>query len=137
MPGAAITKDELFARLAEGHGARVTVVTPNRRLAQALASEFARFQSAQGRAAWESADILPLPAFVARAYEDWLYSEADADVPVLLTPAEEQSLWEDAVRRSQAGGALLAVPETATLAREFSPQAPGVRELPGLAREAW
>ena len=118
MPGAAITQNELFARLAEGHGARICVVTPNRRLAQALASEFAQFQLAQGRSVWESADVLALTAFVARIYEDWLYSEADSEVPVLLTPAEEQSLWEDAVRRSDSGGALLAVPETATLARE-------------------
>jgi probable DNA repair protein len=118
MPGAIIEKNELFARLAAGHGARFTVVTPNRRLAQALASEFESLQVAQGRAVWEAADIVPFPAFVARAYEDWLYSEADADVPVLLSGAEEQALWEDAVRRSEAGGALLAVPETGRLARE-------------------
>jgi len=119
MPGAVIDKNDLFARLAAGSGARITVVTPNRRLAQALAAEFGRFQVASGRPVWESADILPFSAFVERAYEDWLYSESDdGDVPVLLTPDEEQSLWEDAVRRSPAGAALLAVPETASVARE-------------------
>ena len=39
MP-AAISKADLFARLAEGHAAAVTVVTPNRRLSQALMAEF-------------------------------------------------------------------------------------------------
>jgi len=135
MPGAVIDKNELFARLATGRGARVTVVTPNRRLAQALGSEFGRFQVAHGRAVWESADILPLPAFVERAYEDWLYCESeDADVPILLTPDEELSLWEDAVRRSPAGAALLAVPETARLAREAWQLAHAWRLWEGLDR---
>jgi len=34
------SKAELFARLAEGHAARITVVTPNKRLSQALMLEF-------------------------------------------------------------------------------------------------
>ena len=134
MPGAVIDQNELFARLSAGAGARITVVTPNRRLAQALASGFARFQVAQGRAVWEAADILPLAAFVVRAYEDWLYSEAESDAPVLLTPAEEQSLWEDAVRRSDAGNVLLAVPETAALAREAWELAHVWRLWPALGR---
>lgn len=134
MPGAVISREELFARLSGDAGARVTVVTPNRRLAQALAAEFAQFQLRQGRTVWEAADVLPLAAFVTRAYEDWLYSEAETDVPVLLTPAEEQSLWEDAVRRSDAGAGLLAVPETAALAREAWHLAHAWRLWPALER---
>ncbi len=118
MPGAVISTVDLFQRLAEGHAAGVTVVTPNRRLAQALASEFDRRQIARGLAAWETADILPYAAFVERAYEDALYSDIASDMPLLLAPAEEQALWEEAVRKSEVGGALLAVPETAALARE-------------------
>jgi hypothetical protein len=30
-----LSKADLFARLAEGHAARITVVTPNKRLSQA------------------------------------------------------------------------------------------------------
>ncbi|HEX7438810.1 MAG TPA: hypothetical protein VF319_01835, partial [Caldimonas sp.] len=39
-------------------------------------------------------------------------------MPVLLTPAQEHALWEDIIRRSDAGDALLAIPETAALAAD-------------------
>jgi len=118
MPGddyEALSKAQLFARLAQGLAAGVTVVTPNQRLAQALAREFDAAQAAQGRGAWESADILPYSAFVQRCYEDALYSELASGLPILLTPAQEHALWEDIIRRSDAGAALLAIPETAAL----------------------
>ena len=121
MPGAAIatlSKAQLFERLAEGLAGGVTVLTPNRRLAQALAREFDAAQAAQGRGAWESADILPYSAFVQRCYEDALYSALAPGLPILLTPAQEHALWEDIIRRSEAGGALLAIPETAALAAD-------------------
>ncbi len=121
MPGddyATLPKAQLFARLAEGLAGGVTVITPNQRLAQALAREFDAVQAAQGRNAWESADILPYAAFVQRCYEDALYSELASGLPILLTPAQERALWEDIIRRSDAGGALLALPETAALAAD-------------------
>ncbi len=121
MPGAAIatlSKAQLFARLAEGLAGGVTVLTPNQRLAQALAREFDAAQAAQGRSAWESADILPYAAFVGRCYEDALYSEIGSGLPILLTPAQAHALWEDIIRRSDAGDALLAIPETAALAAD-------------------
>lgn len=112
------TKAEVFARLAEGLAAGVTVVTPNQRLALALKREFDDAQAERGLAGWESADILPLTALVERAYEDALYSEHAGALPVLLAPAQEQALWENIIRGSEAGAALLAVPETARLACE-------------------
>lgn len=81
MGGAAISKQELFARLAEGHAAAITVVTPNRRLAQELAHEFDQGQIARGLSAWETADILPLGALLERLWEDALYSETAARPP--------------------------------------------------------
>ena len=115
---AALSKAQLFARLAEGLAAGVTVVTPNQRLAQALAREFDAKQVAEGRSAWESADILPYAAFVQRCYEDLLYSELASSLPILLTQAQQHALWEDIIRRSLAGEALLALPETAALAAD-------------------
>ncbi len=59
MPAAAfprLTKPELFARLAEGMQAGVTVITPNRRLAQELAREFDADRISHGLQAWEAAD---------------------------------------------------------------------------------
>jgi probable DNA repair protein len=107
-----ISKPELFARLAEGHAARITVVTPNRRLSQGLMVDFDAHQAARGLAAWEAPDILPLEAFVVRLWEDALYSERE--LPLLLTPAQEQAIWEEIL----AGSELLSIPQTAAQCRD-------------------
>jgi hypothetical protein len=113
MPFAPVAQSELFARLAEGHAARVTVVTPNLRLARELAREFDAGQVARNLKVWETADILPFSAFVVRLYEDALYSDIAARLPLLLTGAQERALWEQAIRESRWGEALLAVPQAA------------------------
>ncbi len=109
---------DIFADLAVGLKAGVTVLTPNRRLSIALKREFDEAQAARGIATWGSADILPFSAFAERLYEDALYSRPTHELPMLLTAAQEQILWEDAVSRSESGVALLAVVETARLAQE-------------------
>ena len=108
------------------------MVTPNLRLAAALRRDFDARQVAQGLAAWEAADILPLSAFVERLYEDALYSELAARLPILLTGAQEQALWEDIVRGSEAGAALLSAPPAAALAREAWQLAHAWRLMPRL-----
>jgi probable DNA repair protein len=120
MPAALpeLAKDDLLARLAAGHAAGITVVTPNRRLAQALATGFDRRQLEAGRETWETADILPYAAFVERLYDDALYSDLAPDLPLLLTPEQEQGLWEERVSAAPDASPLLAVPETAALARD-------------------
>lgn len=118
MTGSAISKAELFARLAEGHQAGITVVTPNRRLAQALRAEFDDFQVGRGLAVWEDADILPLDAFVQRCYEDALYADGGEMLPMLLSPSQSRELWEQAIAGSKWAGALLDVPATASQAMD-------------------
>jgi ATP-dependent helicase/nuclease subunit B len=113
----ALPKPQLFGRLAEGHAARVTVVTPNQRLAAALARDFDAHQIARGLASWEAADALPFSAFVERAYEDALYSDLATHLPILLSGAQEQALWEEVIGASDAGKALLSGPSAAALAR--------------------
>src|SRR5438094_39665 len=98
---------ELFQRLAEGHAARITVVTPNRRLAQALTAEFDAFQIAKGLSVWEAPDILPFGAFVERLWEDALYSELGDKLPLLLTPQQELLLWQEVIATSGEGKDLL------------------------------
>ncbi|MDH5222350.1 MAG: PD-(D/E)XK nuclease family protein [Betaproteobacteria bacterium] len=127
MAAGAITKTDLFARLAKGHAARVTVVTPNARLARELAREFDAGQAAKGLAVWETADILPLPSFAERLYEDALYSDQAAKLPILLTDAQAQALWEAAIRESRWGEALLAVPQAAAEAERAWALAQGWR----------
>ncbi|MFY9317676.1 MAG: PD-(D/E)XK nuclease family protein [Burkholderiales bacterium] len=118
MPGAAISKADLFARLAEGHAAGVTVVTPNRRLAQVLKAEFDVFQVNNGKTVWEDADILPLASFAERRYDDALYADGGDRLPLLLSPSQERELWEEAIRGSKWQGVLLDVPRTAKSAMD-------------------
>lgn len=112
------TLTDIFAYLAAGLTAGGTVVTPNRRLALALKRKFDTTQATQGLTIWDSADILPFSAFIQRAYEDALYSGQATALPILLTPAQEQVLWEEVIHRSDTGAVLLAIPQTAQLARE-------------------
>ncbi|HKI63764.1 MAG TPA: hypothetical protein VKA16_03970, partial [Burkholderiales bacterium] len=116
MPAAALTKHDLFARLAAGLAAKLTVVTPNRRLAQELAREFDQGQADKGLPVWESADILPLSAFVERLYQDALYSELAPELPLLLAEAQEIELWEQVIRASPWGSELLDASRTAAQA---------------------
>jgi len=98
---------ELFQRLAEGHAARITVVTPNLRISRVLTSEFDSFQVAKGLAVWEAPDILPFGAFVERLWEDALYSELGDKLPLLLTPEQELLLWQEVIATSREGKDLL------------------------------
>ena len=109
-----LSKPELFARLAEGHAAGITVVTPNARLAQELAAEFDAFQRAKGLPLWEAPDILFVHAFVKRLWEEALVSDRGARLPPLLGAAQEQHLWEQILEKS----GLLAVPQAAAQCRD-------------------
>ena len=97
-PMSPLSKQALLARLAVGSAAGVTVVTPNIRLAQALAREFDDTQAAAGKSAWETADILPLTALLQRLYEDALYSELAPQIPLLLSPMQQAALSEGVIR---------------------------------------
>ncbi|MEP7068311.1 MAG: PD-(D/E)XK nuclease family protein [Usitatibacter sp.] len=107
----------MFERLALGHEARITVVTPNARLAQALGSEFAAFQRSRGLQAWETADVLPFGGLVARLWEDALYSELAAAVPVPLSAPQEQALWEEAIHATRYAQALFSAAPAAAQCR--------------------
>src|SRR5262245_55685055 len=109
-----IDKGALFERLAQGRAADLTVVTPNKRLSQALMLEFDAFQIGKALSVWEAPDILPFGAFVQRLYEDGLYSDLSAELPMLLTQSQEEELWRQVV----AGGDLIAVEGTAAQCRD-------------------
>src|SRR2546421_5326011 len=109
-----IEKSALFERLAQGRASGVTVVTPNKRLSQALMLEFDAFQIGKALSVWEAPDILPFGAFVQRLYEDGLYADLSAELPMLLTPAQEEELWKQVV----GGSGLLAVEGAAAKCRD-------------------
>ena len=112
-----ISKSAVFARLAAAQ-ATVTIVTPNRRLAQELARAFDATRMAKGLRAWEAADIIPLNAFIERLWEAATYSDRTAATPQLLSPAQEQALWEEVIAASASGGDLLSPARAAMQAQQ-------------------
>jgi len=109
-----LKKSALFGRLALGRAAGVTAVTPNQRLSRALMLEFDAFQIGKALSVWEAPDILPFGAFVQRLYEDGLYADLSAELPMLLTPAQEEEVWKQVV----GGSGLLAVEGAAAKCRD-------------------
>ncbi|HUP31220.1 MAG TPA: PD-(D/E)XK nuclease family protein, partial [Usitatibacter sp.] len=130
----AIAVPELFTRVAGGHAARITVLTPNRRLAQAVQRDYDAGRQAAGERAWETADILPFDAFVQRLWEDALYSPAAAEVPLLLGAAQEQALWEDAIAGSRHAEGMLSPAAAAAQCRDAWALVHGWRLAGRLAR---
>ena len=94
-------------------GTRVTVVTPNRRLATYLTTEYDATQRRAGLRAWHSADILPLDTFLERSYRTLCSHAGDSPPPQLLSSLQSQYLWEDLVRKSDADTGLLNAPQAA------------------------
>ncbi len=109
-----IPLSKVFERLNAG----ATVITPNRRLALALKNKFNSYQTGQQKIVWPSADILPFSALIERIYLDTLYSNCTSEFPLLLTSVQEQVLWESVIQSSDAGKALLRIPQTAQWVRE-------------------
>jgi ATP-dependent helicase/nuclease subunit B len=98
--------------------AGATVVTASRRLARVLRQEFDFRQKGLARSVWKTPDILPLDAFLGRAWRDLTLSGLQPNAPALLDPVQEQFVWEQAIRESPEGESLLRIPETARQAME-------------------
>src|SRR5215204_1001406 len=92
-------RDALFDLLGRLPSA-VTVVTPNQRLARALAADFDAYQTGRSLEVWETPKILPFSAFVASLNDSAQHDPAVPAVPTLLTKAQEHSLWEAVVADS-------------------------------------
>lgn len=109
-----VSLSEVFKRIDAG----TTVVTPNRRLALALKEKFDREQISRKMIAWYSADILPFTALIERIYHDALYTRQSSKLPLLLSVAQEQVLWESIIQSSQTGKTLFRISQTAQTVRE-------------------
>jgi len=92
-----------------------TVITAGRRLARVLTRQFHSAQRALARTVWKSPDILPLDAFLVRAWREAALDEPES--PVLLDSNQEQAVWEKVIR-DHSGDSLLQIPETARAAME-------------------
>jgi ATP-dependent helicase/nuclease subunit B len=114
-----IGKEALFGQLAQAGGAsRVTVVTPNQRLARSLLREYGDRQAARGFAHWDTPDVLPFGAFVERLWDEALHSEKGASVPGLLNETQELMVWAECIRQSPLHQALMSVPFAASQCRD-------------------
>lgn len=94
-------RQALFELLAGSQSA--VCVTSNRRLARSLAAEFDRYQAEQSRTVWETPQILPFAAFVAKLYDAALHDPKLTDVRTPLTWTQERAVWEAVVGDSGLG----------------------------------
>ena len=79
---------------------RVTLVTPNRRLAAYHKREFDRAQLKAGLTAWPTPDILPYPAFVERTWHALNLRAPAATRATLIGAVQSQLLWEQVIRNA-------------------------------------
>ena len=103
------------ADLAQRIGAGSAVITPNRRLAAHVKRDFDFAQLASGKAAWPSADCLPLAAFFERTYAELTRLSPGT---TQLNPQQEAALWEQVLQDSPYGSTLLNPTAAARAARE-------------------
>ena len=97
---------------------RHPVVAATVRLWRELRREFDAAQVASGRVVWDTPEILPLDAWLGRCFREWLYARPRERPIQLLRLSEERAIWEDIVRSSPEGGALLQIAATADVAFE-------------------
>ncbi len=83
------------------------MLTPNRRLAGALKAEFDQAQQQRGLVAWAAPDILPASTFLERTFRQIAIQSQGGSRPHLIDTAQSQLLWEQVIRKSNAGEALL------------------------------
>src|SRR5215469_3161759 len=100
--------EDIFRDLTRG----ATLITVNARLARFFAREFHAWLKDQGRTVWRPVDVLPLDAFLNRCWTECVWRGA-ARALTLLSPLQEQIVWEQLIRASPSGETLLRIPETA------------------------
>lgn len=104
-PARTLDRAAVLAALQAG----ATVITPNRRLARALKAaidqaRLAAAQADQAAAVWAAADVLPWSAWLARSFDEARLAQPQADPrdPDLLSPLQQQVLWERVIADSPA-----------------------------------
>ena len=90
-------------------------MTGNARLTRQLRREYDAERRKQGERLWESPDIVPRGAWLARCWEECAYRDP-LNTPLLLDAAQEEALWEQAIVTTGGETPLLDVPATASAA---------------------
>ena len=102
---------DVFAALERG----ATLLTAGTRLARLLRRRYSDFQQEQARPVWRTPDILPLDAWLKRAWREWVAQGSEDRV--LLSGAQEAAVWEEIIHQGH-GDQLLRIPETAQAAAQ-------------------
>jgi probable DNA repair protein len=113
-----ISLEQCFEQIQAGD----VLVCVNRRLARSLSGQYASFRQARGDRAWESPDILPYGAWLARwcadLAEDLWHKQSGGLPGLLLDEFQEQLIWEKIISESGAGAGLLDTRATARRVQE-------------------
>ncbi len=110
----ALDPKELPARLRQAPPGGLVVLTPNRRLAQALEAAHDAARAAEGLASWPAADVLPIDEWARRLHEESSLDDG-AVAPLLLAEDQEAFGWEEIVAGDTSAGVLVGA---SALARE-------------------
>ncbi len=94
-----------------------TLITANARLSRQLRHDYDDQRRRQGVRVWETADILPRNAWLARAWEECAYRDP-FHTPVLLSSLQEEALWEQVIKNSDGASILLDLSSTVTAAAQ-------------------
>ncbi len=94
-----------------------TLVTANARLSRQLRRDYDSARRQQNLRVWETADILPRGAWLARAWQECAYRDPFR-TPVLLSSLQEEALWEQAIAASDGASVLLDLSATVSAASQ-------------------
>ncbi len=97
-----ITQTELFQVLQQG----ARLLTGNLRLSRFLSQNFARHAVASEQVVWPTPAIMPLQNWLEQAWETLLIN-GEVEAEIVLNAQQEALLWEDIIRHSTEGEALL------------------------------
>lgn len=76
---------------------QIAIVTPTPLLANVARQQFAREQLAGGAESWKRPSITSIEAWLASCWNEARY--AAADIPTLLSPAQEHVLWRQVIKQ--------------------------------------
>ena len=108
-----ITQSKLFQHLEQG----ASLLTGNLRLSRFLNKNFEQHALAGGQTVWLTPEILPLQIWLQQVRETLLINTA-LKAETVLNPQQEMLLWEDIIRHSVEGEALLRPHATARQAQQ-------------------
>ena len=92
------------------------LLTPNRRLSAVFLKKYNAANIKSGKQGWRSIDTLPLTRWVKRLWQEYTARVFTADM-LLLSPEQEQIIWENILRQAPENKHLLQISATAELAR--------------------